>query len=57
MVSLISSGSKTIDSKEWSYLGSTRPESESYTEDMERKSNVSEGENMNRLLNNAINLI
>ena len=50
MVSLISSGSNTIDSKEWSILDSTSPESESYTEEIERRSNASEGENMNRLL-------
>jgi len=46
----MSSGSSTIDSKEWSFLDSARPESESYTEEMERRSNASEGENMNRLL-------
>ena len=46
----MSYGYRTIDSKEWPILDSTRPESDSYTDEIERRSNVSEGENMIRLL-------
>lgn len=46
MVSLMSYGSSTMDSREWSTLDYTSPESESSWEEMESRSNAYEDENM-----------